>query len=35
VQEKQQRALIAAALANNVEEVRRLTVHRDPTVLEY
>ena len=28
-------ALIAAARANNVEEVRRLTVHRDPTVLEY
>ena len=28
-------ALIAAARANNVEEVSRLTVHRDPTVLEY
>ncbi len=28
-------ALIAAARANNVEEVRRLTVNRDPTVLEY
>ncbi len=28
-------ALIAAVRANNVEEVRRLTVHRDPSVLEY
>jgi hypothetical protein len=28
-------ALLAAVWANNVEEVRRLTVHRDAAVLEY
>jgi hypothetical protein len=28
-------ALLAAVRASNVEEVRRFTVHRDPTLLEY